>query len=180
MRQRATQSAAASSESAPVAPAPAPGGAVVLSSTLYEIPWQLKKKPFREFPIVIRRGWVNSSRPVNSSVLCKFRCLKYSRLWQTCRLRGFTFTFSVWIIVQFLYQDDHVWYYKNWTIIHTINVKVNPRRRHVCRNLLETLNKSNFCSVVSTNSSWTVHEHVQISGRNFHKTWTSWIFFTSS
>jgi hypothetical protein len=77
----------------------------------------------------------------------------YSRFLQTCRLRGFTFTFSVRIIVQFLYQDDHVRYknwtiirtlnvkvnhvrYKNWTIIRTLNVKVNPRRRHVCHNLL--------------------------------------------
>ncbi len=32
----------------------------------------------------------------------------------------------------------HTWpsWYKNWTIIRTVNVKVNPRRRHVCRNLL--------------------------------------------
>jgi hypothetical protein len=30
----------------------------------------------------------------------------YSRFLQTCRLRGFTFTFTVRIIVQFLYQDD--------------------------------------------------------------------------
>jgi hypothetical protein len=34
----------------------------------------------------------------------------YSRFLQTCRLRGFTFTFRVRIMVQFLYQDDHVWY----------------------------------------------------------------------
>jgi hypothetical protein len=34
----------------------------------------------------------------------------YSRLRQTCRLRGFTITFRVRIMVQFLYQDDHVRY----------------------------------------------------------------------
>jgi hypothetical protein len=65
----------------------------------------------------------------------KSRTTNYSRLWQTCRLRGFTFTFRVRLMVQFLYQDDHV-RYKNWTINHTLNVKVNPRRRHVCRHLL--------------------------------------------
>jgi hypothetical protein len=33
-------------------------------------------------------------------------CFHYDRFLQTCRLRGFTFTFTVRIIVQFLYQDD--------------------------------------------------------------------------
>jgi len=32
----------------------------------------------------------------------------YSRFLQTCLRRGFTFTFIVRIIVQFLYQDGHV------------------------------------------------------------------------
>ena len=56
------------------------------------------------------------------------------------------------LLSQFLYQDvtcgtkTEKWdctarvfvpsWYKNWTIILTVNVKVNPRRRHVCRNLL--------------------------------------------
>jgi hypothetical protein len=33
----------------------------------------------------------------------------YSRFLQTCRLRGFTFTFTVRIIVQFLYQDEFLY-----------------------------------------------------------------------
>jgi hypothetical protein len=30
-----------------------------------------------------------------------------------------------------------------------------------------------------THCSWTVHEHVQISGQNLNKTWTSWIWTSS-
>ncbi len=35
---------------------------------------------------------------------------QYIRFWRTCLLRGFTYTFIVRIIVQFLYQDGHVRY----------------------------------------------------------------------
>jgi hypothetical protein len=41
---------------------------------------------------------------------------EYSRFRQTCLLRGFTFTFTVRIIVQFLYQDGHVWYKPSFSV----------------------------------------------------------------
>jgi hypothetical protein len=93
---------------------------------------------------------------------CGKRTVHYE---STCRLRGFTFTFIVRIIVQFLYRtcanycsvfcttrgvflsshnkihDTYVIVLvQKLTIIHTVNVKVNPRRHiretNVYRNLL--------------------------------------------
>jgi hypothetical protein len=40
----------------------------------------------------------------------------YSRFLQTCLLQGFTFTFTVRIIVQFLYQDGHVRYKPTFSV----------------------------------------------------------------
>jgi hypothetical protein len=41
----------------------------------------------------------------NLQFIMKKESESYSRFLQTCLLRGFTFTFTVQIIVQFLYQD---------------------------------------------------------------------------
>jgi hypothetical protein len=69
-------------------------------------------------------------------------------------LNSFTTYGKVRIMVQFLYQDDHV-RYKNWTIIRTLNVIVNPRRRHVGRNLLYVaLVNLLVCSLPLHRHSW--------------------------
>ncbi len=112
----------------------------LLSPLLSDSPFLSSKSFFMFFRFSMFK--TQKSRPTfchvfwGSNTVNKYRngnC-RYNRFLQTCLLRGFTFTFIVRIIVQFLYQDDtsgtktekvglyRTWY-KNWTIIRTVKMQ---------------------------------------------------------